>query len=112
MTEFEKAAESGEVDFMAAMQERSRMSKHVRNFARISLHLGKKGHTRDSFATNTLGLLGSTVAALEQPDANNPLYYTQMINTGGNDQLMNDPQMPEFGQTLQELHKPSPLTMT
>ena len=48
MTDFEKAAETGEVDFMAAMQERSRMSKQVRNFARLSLHLGKKGHTKDN----------------------------------------------------------------
>lgn len=90
MTDFEKAAETGEVDFMAAMQERSRMSKQVRNFARLSLHLGKKGHTKDSFATNTLGLLGSTAAALEQQDTN-PLYHTQMINTGGDGQFMNDP---------------------
>ena len=54
MTDFEKAAETGEIDFEAAMQERSRMSKKVQNFARISLRLGKTQHKKDNFAS-TLG---------------------------------------------------------
>ena len=84
MTDFEKAAETGEIDFMAAMQERSRMSKKVRNFARISLHLGKATHKKDAFATQTLGLLGSTAMALEQHDiAADSIYNTQLIYTGG-----------------------------
>ena len=47
-TEFEKAAEIGEIDFATAMQERSKMSRSVRDFARISLRLGKTGQRMDN----------------------------------------------------------------
>ena len=58
-TEFEKAAEAGEIDFAAAMQERSKMSKNVRDFARISLRLGKTGQRLDHMVMNQGGIFAA-----------------------------------------------------
>ncbi len=53
MTDFDKAAETGEIDHERARKERhdqanAKMSKKIQNFARVSLHLGKQCHLSDN----------------------------------------------------------------
>ena len=64
-TEFERAADAGEVDQEAARREReqqTRMSKRMANFARISLSLGKQSEASRA-AADVQGILSG--------DANN-----------------------------------------